>query len=217
VREGQGRRAPVAPSTPKGRRTRAQILSAAREVFGTKGYSAARMTDVAETAGLSLGGLYRYFENKTTLFAALVEDVHEELFDASRAVHSDFATHPRAALHEANLGYLTRYHEQRDVMRAFIEAANIDAEFREIWWAMRRRHRQRFAHALRESFGVSEIDGISAELVSDAMACMVEQCAYVWYAHGALQEEPVPVDMAARLVTRAWYRTFFDGLDEPAA
>lgn len=200
---------PAVPTTPKGRRTHTQILAAARLVFGRDGYNGMRMSDVATEAGLSMGGLYRYFDNKTALFEAVIGDIHEELYTASRTGDADFASEPFASLLEANVGYLAHYYEHRDVMRAFIEAANIDRRFREIWWDMRRRHTERFAEALRTDHGITEVDGIDAGLAADAMACMVEQCAYVWYAHEDLSAATIPVETAGRLVTRTWFRTFF--------
>ncbi len=203
------RRTTASPTTPKGRRTWANILAAARRVVARDGYTSTRMSDVADEAGLSMGGLYRYFDNKTSLFEALVGDIHEELYEASRPHGSTFAEQPFAALLESNVGYLRHYHENRDVMRAFIEAANTDLEFRELWWEMRRRHVARYAKVLAERHAMRDIDGVDVAIIADAMACMVEQCAYVWYAHEAMPGPSVPVETAGWIVTRAWFRTFF--------
>jgi AcrR family transcriptional regulator len=209
AKEAAAPRVTALPTTPKGRRTWSKILAAARVVFARDGYAGARMSDVAAEAELSMGGLYRYFDNKTSLFEALVGDIHEELYAASRAHSSSFADQPFAALLEANVGYLRHYYDNRDVMRAFIEAANIDVQFRELWWDMRRRHVERYVRALREHHGIEDIGGVDLEVAADAMACMVEQCAYVWYAHEAMAGRTVPVDTAGWIVTRAWYATFF--------
>jgi AcrR family transcriptional regulator len=56
---------PANPTTKKGLRTRGTILEAAARVFARDGYVEARMLDIASEAGLSTGGLYRYFDNKT--------------------------------------------------------------------------------------------------------------------------------------------------------
>ena len=71
------RAVPAVPTTPKGRRTWQQLLEAARAVFARDGYVNARMADIAEEAGLSMGALYRYFENKESVFEHLVTDIHE--------------------------------------------------------------------------------------------------------------------------------------------
>jgi hypothetical protein len=61
---------------------------------------------------------------------------------------------------------------------------------------------------------VTVIDGTDATLMAEAMACMVEECAYVWYAHETLNDRQVPLEEAARIVTRTWYRTFFPADDD---
>lgn len=199
------------PATPKGRRTRELVLRAARTVFGRDGFVATRMSDVAQQANLSMGGLYRYFRNKEELFAELIRDLHEELFESSRASRHNFGAQPFEALMEANYGYLDHYYRNRDVMRAFMEAAHVDERFRDIWWDMRNRHTERFVRALGEGHGIAEVDGVDATLAADAMACMVEQSAYVWYGQESLSGRSVPVEDAARVVSLAWYRTFFGG------
>ncbi len=201
------------PTTPKGRRTWQGILESARKIFARDGFVAARMSDVADEAGISMGGLYRYFANKEDLFEQLISDLHEELYQASRSDHR-FADEPLLALREANQGYLQHYYDNRDIMRAFIEAAAVEERFRSIWWNMRNRHADRFSAALREHFDISEVEGVDVAVASDAMACMAEQCAYVWFGHDELHDTPVQVDEAAAVVTRAWYRMFFDDAAE---
>lgn len=197
------------PTTPKGRRTRQAIVEAGRRVFARDGFVNARMSDIAEESHLSLGGLYRYFMNKDDVFEAVIAHVHEDLFVASTAADHDFETEPYEALLEANLGYLEHYWEHRDVMRAFMEAAHVDARFRDIWWTMRARHVERFLKALDRQGRTTP--GIDRKLAAEAMACMVEQSAYVWFAQDELYGQEVRRRDAADVVTWSWYRTFFDG------
>lgn len=197
------------PTTPKGIRTRAHLVSAGRSVFAKHGYVDARMSDVADEADISMGGLYRYFANKEDLFAQVIADLHEGLYDASRPTEHDFATHPFDALVESNRGYLRLYSEQRDVMRAFIQAAHVEDRFRDFWWKMRTRHIDRFVKALVKDHGITEVNGIDATLIAESVACMVEQSAYVWYAQHQLHGSEVDLDDAARTVAHSWYASFF--------
>lgn len=63
--------------TTKGEaRTQAQrdrILAAARGCFVQRGFHAASMAVIAETAGMSPGLIYRYFENKNAIILAIIE------------------------------------------------------------------------------------------------------------------------------------------------
>lgn len=197
------------PSTTKGLHTRTKILGAARIIFARDGYVDARMVDIAGQAKLSTGGLYRYFVDKQDVFAALIEDLHEELYEASGHTSMSFRDQPLAALTEANRGYINHYFENRDVMRAFIEAATVDERFRSIWWSMRNRHVERFTGALRSTGSSEEMGNVRADLAAEAMACMVEHCCYVWFAHDEMREHPVDIDDAVRTLTHTWYRAMF--------
>ena len=52
-----------------------EILDAALDLFTEKGFSATRMLDVADKAGISKGTLYLYFENKEAIFRAVVQEM----------------------------------------------------------------------------------------------------------------------------------------------
>jgi AcrR family transcriptional regulator len=50
------------------------IVAAALQVFGEKGFAGARIEEIAQLAGVSKGTLYLYFETKGDLFRAVVHD-----------------------------------------------------------------------------------------------------------------------------------------------
>ena len=200
----------ISPQTTKGQRTRNNILNCARKVFARSGYVTLRMSDVADESKVSMGALYRYFKNKEDLFINLVGDIHEKMFFASRAHGYNFEKEPFKALLEANRGYLTLYHENRDVIRALIEAGTVDERFRDVWWQMRTRHVDRFVFALKKSHGIESVEGIPARIIVESMASLVEQCAYTWFAQEALNKETISVETATKVVTRIWHQTFFN-------
>ena len=51
-----------------------EILEAALAVFAEKGFTAARMDDIARRAGVAKGTIYLYFESKEAVFKALVRE-----------------------------------------------------------------------------------------------------------------------------------------------
>lgn len=53
--------------------TEETILEAARKVFMQKGFAAARMCEIAETAGINQALLHYYFRNKDRLFSVVFE------------------------------------------------------------------------------------------------------------------------------------------------
>src|SRR6476646_5873786 len=63
----------------RGQRTVRKLLEAGIQVFGAKGFHAARVDDIVKVAKTSHGTFYLYFANKEDLFAALALDVTDEL------------------------------------------------------------------------------------------------------------------------------------------
>ena len=57
----------------------AELLEAAAACFGEAGYQATRVEEIASRAGVTVGTVYRYFPNKETLFAAVLDDSRKRL------------------------------------------------------------------------------------------------------------------------------------------
>jgi len=68
---------------------RTQILEAAMVCFAKRGFHQASMHDISAEAGISVGLIYRYFENKEAVIAAMADrhkkEIHEVLERARRA------------------------------------------------------------------------------------------------------------------------------------
>ena len=60
----------------KGETTRIAIEDAAVELFIKNGYHATSMREIAEHAGLALGGIYNHFKSKEEIFEAIIVDKH---------------------------------------------------------------------------------------------------------------------------------------------
>lgn len=60
----------------KGERTRLTIEDAAFSLFMEHGFHATSMRQIADRAGLALGGIYNHFSSKENIFAAIVLDKH---------------------------------------------------------------------------------------------------------------------------------------------
>ena len=52
---------------------RQEILAAALDLFIRRGYTATKISDIAQTVGMSVGLLFHYFESKEQLYEALVQ------------------------------------------------------------------------------------------------------------------------------------------------
>ncbi len=58
---------------------RKKIIKAAVKEFKSNGYKNATMRKISNASGIPIGNLYRYYQNKETLFNSIVFDVYEEL------------------------------------------------------------------------------------------------------------------------------------------
>jgi AcrR family transcriptional regulator len=58
---------------------RSEILAAATRVFGSKGYEATRMEEIAKAAHLAKGTLYLYFHSKDDIYQATVQQALAQL------------------------------------------------------------------------------------------------------------------------------------------
>lgn len=66
---------PGAPKTARGARTRAKILAAAEDAFGSMGYHQAGVSDITRMAGVAQGTFYTYFASKEDTLRELVRDM----------------------------------------------------------------------------------------------------------------------------------------------
>ncbi len=63
--------------------TRAALVAAGRQLFGTSGFAATSVEDIARAARVTTGALYHHFPTKAAVFEAVFEQVHADLLAAS--------------------------------------------------------------------------------------------------------------------------------------
>jgi AcrR family transcriptional regulator len=77
------------PQTDSSSDRRTQILDAALVCFAKRGFHQASMHDISAEAGISVGLIYRYFENKDAVISAMADrhkqEIHEVLERAQQA------------------------------------------------------------------------------------------------------------------------------------
>ncbi|MBK0421959.1 TetR/AcrR family transcriptional regulator [Leucobacter sp. CSA2] len=69
----------------RGLESRATLLESAAAIFAEKEYEGARLKDISEHAGISLGSLYFHFGNKEDVAKALLEQQSERMVQAFEA------------------------------------------------------------------------------------------------------------------------------------
>jgi len=68
-------------------RSRLALLAAARDEFAEHGLGGARVDRIAERAGVDKRLIYHYFENKDSLFLAVLEDTYRSIRAAEQQLH----------------------------------------------------------------------------------------------------------------------------------
>ncbi len=71
--------------------TRAALVAAGRKLFGSRGFAATSVEDIARAARVTTGALYHHFPTKAAVFEAVFEQVHADLMAASVAAAADAA------------------------------------------------------------------------------------------------------------------------------
>lgn len=110
---------------------RTQILDAAATVFAARGFHAATIKHIAQTAGIADGTIYIYFPNKTALLIGLLDRLNET--DQRRSDFSAGGQDPRAFF----VAYLRRRLEvlwsNLHVMQAVLPEVLANAELKALY------------------------------------------------------------------------------------
>lgn len=194
-------------TTRKGQRTRARIIEGGREVLQERGYFDAHVTEITERSGVALGTFYRYFPNKDALFLLLLETVTEELHLATGG--SWDAADVRTSLRTTTERYLQAYYGNRRLIAALLQMSAVVPEGARLWTQLRQRQHARMQRYLEQATPAHQL---SPELISSALALMVERAANYWFIELPSSGERGPdVTEAAEVLSALWYRSVYEG------
>ena len=192
------------PRRADAERNRAALVGAARRVFERDGYVRARVTDIAEEAGVAHGSFYSHFAGKPEIFAAVMAEVEEEMLHPGPALTAAGAdpADPVTVIKAANVAYLEAYRRNARLMALLEQVATVDEDFREL----RRRRSEAFlarnARAVRrlQRAGLADPD-LDPDLTSLALSTMVSRSAYAAFLLGTA---PSGVEQLDATLTRLW-------------
>jgi len=68
------------PVQERSKETKKKIIKAAKELFSEIGFDSTTTTLIAQRAEMSIGGLYRHFENKKEVFYTILDNHREEMY-----------------------------------------------------------------------------------------------------------------------------------------
>jgi AcrR family transcriptional regulator len=180
---------PSAPRSRKGVQTRARLLDAAKQIFEERGFLEARISDIAERAGLSHGAFYHYFESKEQVFREVAKALDDQLSEPMESVifARAYATGPRDRLSTALRRHLERYRAEARIMGVIEEVARYDEHVFAVRAASNVHHRREIADSIRRMQRRQRADPtLDPEIAAAALGSMVERFAEMWLAQNQL-------------------------------
>jgi AcrR family transcriptional regulator len=203
------------PRSRKGAETRARLLESAKGVFEEDGFLDARISDIAERAGLSHGSFYHYFDSKEQIFREVAE-AQEELLTAPPGDHAEAGADPGTEagpdpetavshverIRRANRRYLERYRENARIMGVIEEVSRYDSHVNEARMRSQRHFAERAEQSIRrlQEAGLADPD-VDPELAAVALGSMVARFAELWLVQDWAAFD---FDHAVEQLTRLW-------------
>jgi AcrR family transcriptional regulator len=177
------------PRSRKGVQTRARLLDAAKEIFEENGFLEARISDIAERAGLSHGAFYHYFDSKEQVFREIAETLDDQLAEPMESVilAPDSSAGPRERLLTALKRHLERYRDEARIMGVIEQVARYDEHVAAVRSARSKGHREQIEASIRglQRRGLTDAT-LDPKIAAAALASMVERFAEMSLAQGQL-------------------------------
>ncbi len=201
--DGASARDATSQLTPRGARTRARLLAAARTLFEERGYLATGVNEISAAAGVAYGTFYIYFSSKEDVFGEVVRGLHLEVREIA-AAEPHAGHHPALLIERANRGYFRAYRQTAGMQRVLEEAASTNP----LQARQRRESNRYWRERARRAITQWQIDGIvprdiDAVYAANALGAMVDRFAYVWFVLGEDHDFETAVDQVTHLYCRA--------------
>ena len=176
-----------APRSRKGAETRARLVAAGKQVFERDGFLEARISDITDTAGLSAGSFYHYFESKEQLFREVAEAQERRLTappdDSGPTTQGDDS--PRARIARANRRYLERYRDEALIMGVIEQVSRYDPYVNAGRMATFKDFAKRAERAIRRLQREGRADPtVNPAIAADALGSMVARFTELWLVQG---------------------------------
>lgn len=182
---------PNGPRSRKGVRTRARLVDAAKLVFEDAGFLEARISDIAERAGLSHGSFYHYFESKEEIFLE-VAAAQEETFTRDSVINSGLleaspGTTVRDRIGASVRSYLEDYRAEARIMGVIEQVSRYHEAVREVRHGRQQHYLAQAAesiHGLQQQ-GLADA-GLDPFIAATALNAMVNRFAEMWLVQGVV-------------------------------
>lgn len=180
---------PNTPRSQKGARTRARLLEAAKEIFEEDGFLEARISDIAERAGLSHGSFYHYFDSKEEVFREVAETVEERLSAPLGGVILDPESHaaPHDRIREALRRHLESYRREARIIGVIEQMSRYDKQVNAMRMERHQRYSQQVASSIHDlqQHGLADPD-LDPKIAAAALGAMTSRFPEMWLVQGVV-------------------------------
>ena len=183
------REKPSGPRSRKGVRTRARLLDAAKQVFEETGFLDARISDIAERAGLSHGSFYHYFDSKEQVFREVAELVDEQLSAPLTEVvlAPGSTTPPHERIREAMRLHFESYRAEARIMGVIEQVSRYDEHVNAVRMARHASYGAQMADSIRQLQRRQLADPtLDPDLTASALGALTYRFAELWLVQGAV-------------------------------
>ncbi len=198
---------PNGPRSLKGTRTRVRLLQAAKEIFEENGFLEARISDIAERAGLSHGSFYHYFDSKEEIFREVAASVEETLGEPMSGVILDPESRatPQERIREALRRHLENYQREARIIGVIEQMSRYDKQVSATRLERQGPYAKQVAASIRrlQQHGLADPD-LDPTLAAAALGAMTGRFPEMWLVQGAVDcTMDAAVDQLARLFINA--------------
>jgi len=151
-------------------RRKEEILTAAKRIFAQNGFRRTKIEQIAAHLSVGKGTLYRYFEDKKSLFLAVFEQGMVQLRQAMRA-NVEPIIDPKDKISAAVRTYFEFFESDRELIEILMQ---VRSEFRDYYMAY---YRQTYSEyivniqaTLRQGMEMNQFRALDVEKTADAMS-----------------------------------------------
>ncbi len=183
---------------------RDELMQAGKVLFSTKGYHNTKVSDIVREAGVAQGTFYLYFDSKTDLFTALLDEFIDMITEAVSAVNIDmgaidtpaqFAARIRTAVERILVVTRDNAALARLVIR---EGSSLETESADRWQQAIERLAEIGTVVLDEAIERGLLPPQNSKIVPHCVLGMYERAAYHWL----VEDQSVDMGELAEALTR---------------
>ncbi len=196
---------PSGPRSRKGMETRARLVAAAKGVFEEDGFLDARVSDIADRAGLSHGSFYHYFGSKEEVFREVAAAVDERLSSPLNGVIHGTGTSPQQRIRDAMRQHLTIYREEARIMGVVEQVSRFDAKVGQARFDRHRHYLDQMAASI-ASLQRRGVIGptLDPQIVAAGCGSMTYRFPEMWFVQGLFEcDFETGVEQLTRIFLRA--------------